>query len=575
MYQNRDERERVKTLYACGIINTRLIEGKRETMSKVAAYLNEHILGEVVTDDAVRTRLSTDASVLTLKPEMVVYPRVTNDIRKVARFAWQLAEKGHILPLTARGAGFDDTGAAISKGALIVTTAHMNQVFEYDAKQKLVRVQPGVNAGTLNAALRLQGATVPILGSDAAYTSIGGAVAYGSANHMSGKYGTIENWVSQLEVVLASGDVLQTKRLSKRELNRKKGLQGFEGDIYRKIDALIEDNKQLINEQLSDENDSVGYSSLSRVKRKDGSLDLMPLFAGSQGTLGLISEMILRTEFIGVDPTVAVLTFTDSNTARDAVDDLVRLRPAALEYFDAAYFEAARAQGKRYPVYEEAAKDREIEAVIVVTFDDFSRRIQQKNVKKVKKVAEKHGATFTPSDDTNIDQLRSLRDVTLFTTMPSGKEVSAPPLFDGAYVPFERFEGFASAVVELAKKYHVSLPLYVRPYEGIVETRPNLQLGKVGDKQKVFRLLDEYATLVASHNGYLIGESREGRFKAPIAYKQVSDELKELFSQVKTIFDPHGTLNPGVKQPGDLKSVVSHLRANYSAADTAGHAPRR
>lgn len=544
-------------------------------MSKVATYLNEHILGEVVTDDAVRARLSTDASVLTIKPEMVVYPRVTNDIRKVARFAWQLAEKGHVMPLTARGAGFDDTGAAISKGALIVTTAHMNQIFEYDAKQKLIRVQPGANAGALNAALRLQGSTLPALGADASYTSIGGAVAYGTANHMSGKYGSIENWVSQLEVVLASGDVLQTKRVSKRELNRKKGIQGFEGDIYRKVDALIEDNKQLINEQLSDENDSVGYSSLSRVKRKDGSLDLMPLFVGSQGTLGIISEMILKTEFIGADPSVVVLTFSDSNTARDAVDDLVRLRPAALEYFDAAYFEAARQQGKRYSVYEDAAKEQPVAVVLIVTFDEFSRRLQQKGAKKVKKIAEKRGATYTVSDATNLDQLLSLRDVTLFTALPSGREVSAPPLFDGAYVPFERFEDFAGAVAELAKKHHVTLPLYVRPYEGVVETRPNLQLSKVSDKQKVFRLLDEYAALVSAHNGYLIGESREGRFKAPVAYKQVSDELKELFRQVKEIFDPYGTLNPGVKQPGELKGVVSQLRADYSAADTAGHAPRR
>ena len=115
-------------------------------MSKVAAYLRGHISGEVITREDVRTALASDAGVLSIKPELVVYPRTTNDIRKIARFSWQLAEKGHVLPLTVRGAGTDGTGAAIGKGAVVVTTAHMNKVFEYDSKQRRVRLQPGASA---------------------------------------------------------------------------------------------------------------------------------------------------------------------------------------------------------------------------------------------------------------------------------------------------------------------------------------------------------------------------------------------------------------------------------------------
>lgn len=542
-------------------------------MSKVATYLNEHILGEVMTDDASRRRFSTDGSVLQIVPEMVVYPRVTSDIRKVARFAWQLAEKGHVLPLTARGGGSDDTGAAISKGAVIVTTAHMNRIFEYDAKQRLVRVQPGVNAAALNAALALQGTTIPSLGGDADYTTIGGAVAYNATNHMSGKYGATESWVSQIEVVLASGDILQTERLSKRDLNKKKGLPGFEGDIYRKLDALIEDNKQLINEQLTDANDTIGYSNISKVKHKDGSFDLSPLFAGSQGTLGIISEMILKAEFLNEHPAFALLTFSSSNVARDAVDQLIKLNPSSLEYFDAAYFEAALKQGKHYAFYDEVAQEGQVETVIAVGFDDFSHRVRQKGLKKLQKIAEQLGATYHGAEDEAARELAIAREVTAFTLVPALKETAAPPLFDGAYVPFERFEDFSMAVASLAKKHNVSLPLYVRPMEGVISTRPNLQLKKVGDKQKIFKLLDEYATLVAAHNGYLIGESNEGRFKAPIAYKQVSDEVKELFRQVKEIFDPYGILNPGVKLPIELKNVVPHLRGEYSTAEFANFVP--
>ncbi len=545
-------------------------------MSKVATYLNEHILGEVVTDEAIRHQLSTDGSVLQIVPEMVVYPRVTNDIRKVARFAWQLAEKGHVMPLTVRGAGTDDTGGAISKGALIMTSAHMNQIFEYDTKQKLVRVQPGTNAGALNAALRLQGIDIPSLRRDDVYTTIGGAVGYNTSNHRSGKYGLTDSWVHQLEVVLANGDVLQTEKLSKRDLNKKKGLQGLEGDIYRKLDALIEDNKQLIDEQLSDENDSVGYSSLSRVKQKDGSFDLAPLIVGSQGTLGIVSEMILKTEFFNQSTATCVVTFSDSDAARDAVDELKKVNPSSLEYFDAEYFEIALSHGKQYSFYNEAKSNQGVAVVLVVEFDEFSKRVRARSVKRVEKIAEKLGGRFTTSDSAvRSSETDIVREVDLFASIPVGKAESAPPLFDGAYVPFERFEDFSKAVAVLAKKHSIALPLYARPLEGVVSTRATLQLSKVGDRQKILRLIDDYATLVAAHNGYLIGETNEGRIKALAAYKQVSEELADLFHQVKMIFDPYNILNPGVKQVVEIKELVSHLRSEYSVASIANFLPRK
>ena len=304
-------------------------------MSKVAAYLQEHILGEVSTDPAILKSLGTDASVLEIVPEMAVYPRVTNDIRKVARFVFQLAEKGHVMSITARGAGSDQTGAAIGKGITLVMPAHMNRIFELDSKQKLVRVQPGVNAKALNDALLLQGMSIPALPVSSAYSTIGGAVANNASGPLSGRYGDMSEWVHQLEVVLVNGDVLQTERLSKRDLDRKKGLQTFEGEIYRTLDNLIEDNKQLIADKLmSDIRDNVGYSAITKVKRKDGSFDLTPLLVGSQGTLGVVSEMILKTQYVSTQQKSIFITFASKESARDLLDKFAALEPSVLEYFD-------------------------------------------------------------------------------------------------------------------------------------------------------------------------------------------------------------------------------------------------
>jgi len=536
-------------------------------MSKVAKYLNEHILGEVVTDQAVRDRFSVDGSLLTITPELVVYPRVTNDIRKVARFAWQLAEKGHVLPLTARGGGSDETGAAIGKGVVIALTAHMNRIFEYDAKQRLVRVQPGVSESALNGALRLHGTAVPSILSDSLSGTIGGAVANDVANSRRSQYGTTRDWVHQLEVVLASGDVLQTGRLSKRELSKKRGMQGLEGDIYRALDALIEDNKDVIKQKIEGyAGDNAGYSAISQVKHKDGSFDLTPLIAGSQGTLGIISEMILKTEFINETPAVAIMTFSDGEVARDAVDQLIKLKPSSLEYYDASFFEVASAQGKKYAFYDDVKAESGVSTVLVAQFDDFNRRNRERSLKKIEKIAKQLNVTVLASNGEDGNELAYVRDVTSFSLMPATTDASTPSLFGGVHIPFERFEDFSSAVALLATKYNVTLPIYARPIEEIVYTRPTLQLKKVGDKQKVFKLLDEYAAVVTAHSGYIVGEGGEGRLRAVVAHKQLDDDVAGLYAKVKTIFDPYDILNPGVKQPGDLKELVPLLRSDYSTS---------
>lgn len=135
-------------------------------MSKISEYLNEHILGDVSTSDGTRRAYSVDSSILSIVPDIVVYPRATNDIRKLARFTYQLAEKGHTICLTPRGGGMDDTGAALSDGIIADTSRYMHDVMEYDAKTGLIRVQPGLTLHSLNSTLGLQGSFIPPTGLD-------------------------------------------------------------------------------------------------------------------------------------------------------------------------------------------------------------------------------------------------------------------------------------------------------------------------------------------------------------------------------------------------------------------------
>ena len=144
-------------------------------------------------------------------PEMVVYPRVTNDIRKAARFAWQLAEKGHVLPITARGGGTDETGGAIGKGVIVSSQGAHERYLEFDPKQKLIRVQPGVECKRLNDALIASWrGCAGVLSAIASMLPLVVQWQITAQWRVFGAMGDAREWTHQLEVVLANGDILQT-----------------------------------------------------------------------------------------------------------------------------------------------------------------------------------------------------------------------------------------------------------------------------------------------------------------------------------------------------------------------------
>lgn len=543
-------------------------------MSKISQYLNEHLLGEVTTSAQVRKQLSTDGSMLTLTPDIVAYPKVTNDIRKVLRFTHQLAGKGHAISVTARGAGTDQTGAAIGQGIVVSTTAHMNEIFEYDGKQRLVRVQPGVNFGALQAALRLQGCFVPAFPDSVQYSTIGGAVANNSSGRFSGQRGAIDESVAELEVVLANGDLIQTKRLSKKELGKKKGLQTFEGEIYRAVDNLIEDNRELIDAKLDTGIiDNTGYAHIAKVKQKNGSFDLTPLFVGAQGTLGVISEMILKAEFYNSEEILVALAVKGADNYIDIVDELRKLSPETLEVFDGSLLKLAYEQGKRYPgiVTDDSAIDG-VSGLILCSLQDFGDRARKRKLKKVQKLAEKFDATIVSAEKPEqVRELAALRGVPYAALYTEEHKTVVPPLFRGVYIPADRYEDFIAAVTKLESAIKIALPCTGFAIDGVYSFWPQMSLHTATDKQKLLKLYDAFAGVVAAHGGSVVAEAGEGRIKSPFIEKTRDTELTKLYEEIRKIFDQYGTLNAGVKQSVELRTTVSHLRSGYDGADFSAY----
>ena len=525
-------------------------------MSKVATYLRGHLAGEVDFRTDLRAARARDAGILAIAPEMVVSPRNTSDIRKTARFSWQLSERGHALPLVARGAGYGINGGAVGRGAQISLAAHMNTIFEYDSKQRLARLQPGVTIQALQSALALQGTGVLALDGLDPRGTIGGAIADNAAGYLAGKYGSLAANVSQLEVVLANGDVLQTGKISKRELSRKKGQQDLEGDIYRGVETILEDYADEIS--TIHERDQTGYNSIARVRDRDGSIDLTPLFIGSQGTLGIISEMILRVDFRSQHLDTAALVFASADTARDMLDELRRFAPAFVKYFDATLVRRAVQVGYKAPWFQEVG-GKAPQAVILVGFDDFNARARAKGKKKLEKLCGSVADVSLVLDDDARASLSPLLDIARYSTLPDRAGVGMPPLLSDWFVPPERFEDFTKALAALGNKLRVDLPIAVDGLTELVSAYPLAPIAQASDRQKLMRLFDETARLVHQYGGAIVGQHSEGRLLSRFAYECIGARRVDMYRAIRKLFDPLGTLNPGVKQLNDVRQLAGMI----------------
>ena len=525
-------------------------------MNKIATYLNEHLLGEVSTAKAVRSYLSDDGGILSITPDMVILPRVTNDIRKVMRFAWQLAEKGHVLALTVRGNGTDPTGAGIGKGIVISNAAHLNRILDVLPKEKLVHIQSGVEAGALIEMLKWHGLFLPGLPKSVRRSTVGGLIA----NNSAGQAGYMVDAIEKMEVILSNGDVLETGRISKREVNKRQGEQTLEGEIYRKLEGLIEDNDGLIQKLAQQQSkNNVGYHAITKVRHKDGSFDLTPLIAGSQGTLGIISEVVLNTEFYNPDDVQAVVAAKDVAQAQEIAEALHKLGPAVLEVYDGELFRQAARAGVRFEVLGDV---EEVGAVIYLRFTDFSDYARKSKLRRLQKALNSYKLTAIDSSDRNRDEFLPITQISAILETSDDKATFLPILQGITVTPDNRAD-VHTAIAEIAAKHHMPLPTEENILTGVINVYPALKISSVSEKQKLFKLMNDIAAAVDKAGGAFVGDGAEGRLKANAAWAQLDPDIAELYTKIREIFDPFGILNPGVKQKNELKKLVSALQTNY------------
>ncbi len=532
--------------------------------------LQSVVEGHVTASETSRDFFATDGSVFTLKPAAIVYPRTVDDIRATVGYAVQQRAKGKEVTVVARGAGTDQGGGALTDGIMLVFPAHLHKLVRLSNDR--VTVQPGINYGTLQTVLHSHGRYLPPYPASLAYATIGGAVANNAGGEKSLKYGTTRNYVETMKVVLSDGSLIETRRISSRELNRKKGMMSLEGEIYRGIDNLLSDNGALIKQvQPRTSKNSAGYA-LSKVKKRDGSFDLGQLFVGAQGALGLISEVTLRTEPYTKRTSLLVAHFDDIAKCGEAVLRLQKVGPSAMEIVDRNLLEYVRSH---HPELLPTSLPEVLPAVVLlVEFDSPSNLRQNIQTRRALAIL-KNLSTYTraaanPREQEALWQIR--RGAAAAVWGGHGKTAALPIIEDGC-VPPERFPEFIEAAYKLLKKHKLEVAVWGHAGDGNLHLQPFMDLSKKKDRELVAKLMDEFYALVARLGGTTSGEHNDGLLRSPYLEKMYGGDMFDLFKQVKAICDPSGIFNSRVKTGTTKKDLEELLRHEYSVARWLHHLP--
>ncbi len=438
----------------------------------------------VRTDQDARTAYGTDALKRGAPADAVAFPADTSEVAAIARLC-----SAHRVPLVPRGAGSGYTGGSVpTQGGLVLSLERMNRILEIDEANLIAIVQPNVITGDLQDAVEAIGLFYPPDPASLRLSSIGGNVAECAGGPRAFKYGTTKRYVLGLEAVLPSGEIIETG-----------------GKTVKNV---------------------VGY-------------DLTQLLVGSEGTLAIITKIILR--LIPRPPVQATLraTFRDVESAVAAVANIIRARvvPAALELIDGESLDAVgRNLGARTLAPEGTA------ALLLIEVDGVPAAVEDEAA-RVEAACAASGATevLRADDEAERQELwRVRRELSL-----SLKMVASLKFNHDVVVPKGRIPQLFALVAGIRQQFDLRIPLFGHAGDGnihvniMVDAQDDAAIARAKAAERVL-----FEGVVALE-GSISGEHGIGFSKAPFLALELSPDEIALMQRVKAAFDPHGILNPG------------------------------
>jgi glycolate oxidase len=411
-------------------------------------------------------------------PFAVLLARSASEISIALKYANE-----NSIPVVTRGAGSGLSGGANSTAdSLVISLEKMNQIIEIDAANQIARVQAGVINLDLDTAAKDFGLAYLPDPASRDWSSLGGNAATNAGGMCCVKYGVTGAHVRAMQVVLASGEIIELGKATKKSVT---------------------------------------------------TYDLLHLFIGSEGTLGIITELTLNLEIRPAAPSTLIATFPSVTKAAAAAAALLQYRPSMLEIVDQTTLKAVQAW---HPLGFEVAG-----SVLLMQLDE-NHSLCEAALETCKQFDLIDGVySDDPADAADLIRVRKL-------AYPALERMGAT-LLDDVALPITKIAEFVGRVEKLSAEVNLTIGIFGHAGDGNMHPTIVHDHGDLAAAERAQKAFGQIVEIAQSLGGTASGEHGIGSIKPGFVTKEISKTVIDLQRAVKKVFDPNSILNPGKKIP--------------------------
>jgi FAD/FMN-containing dehydrogenase len=537
-------------------------------------------------DDTVQTTgiYSHDASMFELVPKLVVFPKDAHDVSTLVGVVSANKATMPSLSMTARSAGTDMSGGAISESIIVDFKKYFTHIG--DITETSANAQPGVFYRDFEAETLKHKALMPSFPASRDLCTIGGMVNNNSGGEKSLEYGKTQRFIPSLKVIFADGIERIVKPLNRAELDAKMAQQDFEGYVYRELFRLIEDHYDQIKQARPNvSKNSTGYNLWDVWDRATGVFDLTQLICGAQGTLGFVTDINFRLVAHREHSGLLVLFMKDIDKLGEVINVVLKHKPATFESFDDAtlllsikfmpYFLKMLGMAKFIKLLIGLIPDgfqliRGIpKLVMMVEFNgDSADEVRQKIRDLHKELGIKRTYYEINGFEEDDSELKSekfwiMRRQSFQLLRSKVKDKHTAPFIDDLVVNPPYLVEFLPQLRAIIKKYKLFATIAGHMGDGNFHIIPLMKLEDQAERAKLLPAMKEVDELVLKYHGSLSGEHNDGLVRGPWLTQMYGPEVVGLFKATKRILDPQNIFNPHKKADADWDYSFSHIRDHF------------
>lgn len=423
-----------------------------------------------------------DATPGAVRPAAVVLPGTTQEIAAVIGLA-----NRESIPIIPRGSGTNLSGGSVPvEGGIVLTLLRLNRILEVDEANLTATAQPGVVLADLQQEVEARGLFYPPDPSSLRVATLGGTVAEGAGGPRGVKYGTTKDYVLGLEVVLPTGAVIRTG-----------------GKVVKSVS---------------------GYN-------------LTPLFVGSEGTLGVITEITVRLVPLPAAKCTCLAIFNTIDDAAEAVSGIIgsHVVPTTIEFMDDVSMRCIED-------FRPCGLPLDAAATLLIEVDGSAHEANAQ-MEKVVEVLKKHHprevrVAFTPEQSQELWQARRTSYAAMARARPT-------IIVEDATVPRPQVPAMVRAIKEAAARHNVQVGLIAHAGDGNMHPQIMCDARDHAEMARVEQFIADVFRKALDLGGSLTGEHGIGTLKAPFLVWQFGQEGVAAMRAIKQALDPNNILNPG------------------------------